>query len=101
MLPCALAALRFVGWKCERNLRSVLLGSAVGFLGAGGQLVLFQALRSGPAYLIFPIVSLYPVLTVVLSLWLLKERASRRAWIGIAFSIPALVLLSWQPPSRS
>lgn len=100
MIPCALAALRIADWKVDRDLRSVLLGGAVGLLGAGGQLVLFEALRSGPAYLVFPIVSLYPVLTVLLSLWLLKERAARRAWVGIAFSLPAMVMLSWQPPSK-
>ena len=75
-----------------------MLGSTVGFLGAGGQLVLFEALRTGPAYLVFPIISLYPILTVLLSVTLLKERASRRAWAGIAFALPAMVMLSWQSP---
>jgi drug/metabolite transporter (DMT)-like permease len=68
MLPCALVALRVAHWKLDHDKRSILLGSAVGFLGAGGQLVLFEALRSGPAYVVFPIVSLYPVVTVLLSL---------------------------------
>jgi len=101
MVPCAVVALWIVQWKCERDLRSILLGSAVGILGAGGQLILFEALRSGPAYLVFPIVSLYPVVTVLLSLWLLKERAPLRAWVGIGLALPAMVLLSWQPPSSS
>lgn len=39
---------------CQMKNRSILLGSAVGILGAGGQLLLFQALRDGPAYIIFP-----------------------------------------------
>jgi len=101
MLPCALVALRIAHWKLDYDKRSILLGSSVGFLGAGGQLILFEALRSGPAYMVFPIVSLYPVVTVLLSLWLLKERAGKRAWTGIALSVPAMVLLSWQPPSLS
>jgi drug/metabolite transporter (DMT)-like permease len=98
MLPCALVALRVVGWKLEWDRRSVLNGGAVGLLGAGGQIILFQALRSAPAYLVFPIVSLYPVLTVALSVTLLKERASRRAWAGIVTALVALPLLSYQPP---
>ena len=98
MIPCALVALRFAGWKLECDRRSVLLGSAVGLLGAGGQIILFQALRTAPAYLVFPIVSLYPVLTVTLSVTLLKERASRRAWAGIVIALLALPLLSYQPP---
>ena len=84
MIPCALFALRIVGWKLEYDRRSILLGAGVGLLGAGGQLVLFEALRRGPAYLVFPIVSLYPMLTVLLSVLVLRERASKRAWIGIA-----------------
>jgi drug/metabolite transporter (DMT)-like permease len=97
MIPCALVALSFAGWKLERNARSIFLGSIVGLLGAGGQLLLFQALRTGPAYIVFPIISLYPVVTVALSVTLLKERATPRAWTGIALALPAMVLLSWQP----
>lgn len=101
MIPCALVALRVGKWRLDRDIRSVMLGSAVGLLGAGGQLLLFEALRSGPAYLVFPIVSLYPVLTIFLSVTFLKERASRRGWAGIAVALPAIVLLSYQPPSES
>src|SRR5450759_2509537 len=100
MIPCALVALRVIGWKLEHDGRSVLLGSAVGLLGAGGQIILFQVLRSAPAYLVFPIVSLYPVVTVALSVGLLKERASRRAWVGIGTALVALPLLSYQPPGN-
>ena len=73
MIPCSLFALYRVNWKLDYDRRSVLLGSAVGLLGAGGQLFLFQALRQGPAYIVFPIISLYPVLTIFLSL-VLPER---------------------------
>ena len=68
-------------------------------LGAGGQLVLFETLRLGPAYLVFPIISLYPVLTIILSVSVLKEKASRKAWIGIGFALLAVGLLSYQPPN--
>ncbi len=101
MVPCALVALWIVGWRLEYDRRAVLLGSTVGLLGAGGQLVLFETLRLGPAYIVFPIISLYPVLTILLSVWFLKERASRKAWIGIVFALVAMVLLSYQPPSYS
>ncbi|HMC60199.1 MAG TPA: hypothetical protein VKJ01_13480 [Candidatus Solibacter sp.] len=65
-IPCALFGLRIAGWSLDRDRRSVLLGCGVGLLGAGGQLILFEALRLGPAYLIFPVISLYPMLTVLL-----------------------------------
>jgi drug/metabolite transporter (DMT)-like permease len=101
MIPCSIVALRIIQWALEYDRSSVFLGSTVGFLGAGGQLILFEALRLGPAYLVFPIISLYPVVTVILSVAILKERASRRATVGIAFALIAMGLLSYQPPTGS
>jgi len=101
MIPCALVALKIIGFKLEFDGRSIFLGSAVGFLGAGGQLLLFEALRTGPAYLVFPIVSMYPVITVILSATLLRERTGRRSWTGIVLALPAVVLLSYQSPGTS
>jgi drug/metabolite transporter (DMT)-like permease len=94
MIPCALFALYRIKWKLEYDKRSIFLGSAVGVLGAGGQLLLFQALRQGPAYIVFPIISLYPVLTISLSLILLKERTHLRQWIGIVLALIAMFFLS-------
>jgi drug/metabolite transporter (DMT)-like permease len=98
MVPCALAALHVIGWRFERDARSLTLGSLVGLLGAGGQLLLFEALRTGPAFIVFPVVALYPVLTIVLSVLVLRERASGRHWSGILLALPAIALLSYVAP---
>ena len=98
MIPPALIALGLVKWKLEYDGRAILLGSIIGFLGAGGQLILFQALKTGPAYLVFPFISLSPVITIVLSYFFLKERASKRGWFGIALALLAIPLLSYQDP---
>lgn len=95
MIPCALLALRWQQTKVERDPRSIALGLGAGIFGAGGQLILFEALRTGPAYIVFPVVSLYPALTIVLSLWLLRERARPKAWVGILLALPAVALLSY------
>jgi len=97
MVPCAVVGLWLVGWQLETDLRSVLLGCAAGLLGAAGQLVLFQTLRKGPAYLVFPVVALSPVVSVGLSVLLLGETASPRAWAGIVLALLALPLLAFQP----
>ncbi len=86
------------GWKLDTNRRAVVSGLIIGFTGALGQVVLFQALIVGPAYLVFPIISLSPLLTILMSFFLLKERTSMRAWIGIVLALVAIVLLSYQPP---
>jgi len=100
MIPPALVALKVIDWKLEYDKRSILLGAIIGFTGAGGQLILFQALRMGPAYMIFPIISMSPVVTIVLSLFFLKERASGRGWVGIIIALVAIVLLSYSPPEN-
>lgn len=101
MIPCAAIALYLVKWKIETDKRSILLGTAVGILGAGGQLLLFQALRDGPAYIIFPFISLSPALTILLSVLLLKEKTSFLKWIGIGTALLAIFFLSYQEPGAS
>lgn len=101
MIPCALVALYNIDWKLEYDRRSIFLGSVIGLFGAGGQLILFKALREGPAYIIFPVISLYPVLTVALSVSILKESAKPITKIGITLALIAIGLLSYQPPSET
>ena len=101
MIPCAIFALKVIKWKLDSDRRSILLGSAVGFLGAGGQLILFHALVKVPAYLVFPIISLYPVVTVVLSVLFLKETTTKKHWYGIIAALFAIVMLSYQEPGNN
>ncbi|MCB0296800.1 MAG: DMT family transporter [Calditrichae bacterium] len=101
MIPPALVALKIINWKLEHDRRSILLGLVIGFTGAGGQLILFETLRLGPAYLVFPIISLSPVVTILLSYFFLKERASARGWVGIILALIAIPLLSYSSPESS
>jgi drug/metabolite transporter (DMT)-like permease len=96
MIPPALFVLRQGGGTLMRDRRSVLLGLAIGLLGAGGQLILFHAVRIGPPYLIFPIISLSPAVTIALSLAILKERTGRVGAIGIVLALLALPLFDYR-----
>ena len=98
MIPCAVVALALIGWKLETDARSIALGAAAGLLGAGGQLALFETLRRGPAYLVFPIVGLSPAISVIMAVALLGESATPRVWTGIVIALVAVPLLSYQPP---
>ncbi len=95
MIIPAVIVLKKVNWKIEKDKKSILLGLIIGFTGAGGQLILFQALITGPAYLVFPFISLSPVITILLSLVFLKERAGKRGWFGIILALLAIPLLSY------
>jgi drug/metabolite transporter (DMT)-like permease len=101
MIPPALVALKIIDWKLEHSSKAISLGLVIGLLGAGGQLILFQALRLGPAYLVFPFISLSPVITILLSYWFLKERATSRGWAGIILALLAIPLLSYISPDNT
>lgn len=92
MIPPALIVLRMAGWNLDRDLRAVAYGLAIGLLGAGGQLILFYAVSDGPAYLIFPIISLSPCVTIALSMIVLGERTGKLGALGIALALASLPL---------
>lgn len=96
MVPPALFVLARAGWRIERDRRSVVLGLAVGLLGAGGQMLLFRAVEAGPPYLVFPIVSLSPALTIALSFGLLGERTGTLGVAGIVLALCSLPLFDLQ-----
>ena len=91
MIPCALVALANIKFKLDVRPKSVLLSMGVGILGAAGQLVLFEALKYGPAYLVYPMISVAPIITVILSTVFLKERVSKFGILGIVLAFVALV----------
>lgn len=91
MLPCALVALINIRFKLDVRTKPALLSLAVGLLGAGGQLALFLALDYAPAYLVMPLISVAPIVTVLLSATFLKERVSKLGILGIVLAFVALV----------
>ena len=91
MVPCALLALVNIKFKLDVRSKPALLSMGVGLLGAGGQLVLFLALDYAPAYLVMPMISVAPIVTVLLSAIFLKERVSKLGLLGIALAFVALV----------
>jgi len=108
MIPCAIVAMIVRRKKTDSpthqlpdspccalfNKRSILLGCIVGLLGAGGQLVLFKALTLGPSYIIYPFISMSPVIVITLAAIFLKERASKWQIAGIIVALAAILLLS-------
>lgn len=98
MIPCAIVALLIRRKNAEKqslfSKRAILLGCLVGFLGAGGQLVLFKALTLGPSYIIYPFISMSPVIVITLAAIFLKERASKWQLAGIVVALAAILLLS-------
>jgi drug/metabolite transporter (DMT)-like permease len=96
MIPVAIIALRWGGQRLLRDRKSVALGLSIGLLGAGGQLVLFKAVQVGPPYLIFPIISLSPAITIGMSFAFLRERTGRLGVLGIVLALLSLPLFDYR-----
>ena len=92
MLIPAFFALR--GQTLDRRPVAAFYGLLVGLTGAGGQLLLFKALANGPAYLIFPIISVSPAVTVLMAVFILRERIRALATLGVVAALAAIVLFS-------
>ena len=74
-----------------RSLGIALLG---GLMGALGGLMLIIALRLAEASIVVPLTSIYPAVTVALSIALLGESATARKIAGVILAIIAVILLS-------
>ena len=91
MIPCAIFALAKINFKLDVRPKSAALSMGVGLLGAGGQLVLFLALKYAPSYLVMPMISVAPIVTVLLSATFLKEKVSRLGILGIVLAFVAII----------
>jgi len=101
MIVPAVIVMQREKWKLDRDPRSILYGLLIGLTGAGGQMVLFYAVTTGPAYLIFPIISLSPLVTILMSFALLKERTTRLGALGVVLALIALPLFDFSPQGFS
>ncbi|MEP3390251.1 MAG: EamA family transporter [Reichenbachiella sp.] len=102
MLVPGIWSFKNAGWRVSTSPKNFLYGMLIGLAGAGGQLILFtSALTLGPAYLIFPIISLSPILTILMSYLFLKERVSKIVWMGIALAVVSIPMLSYSTPESN
>jgi drug/metabolite transporter (DMT)-like permease len=78
----------------DRRPVAAWYGLIVGLTGAGGQLLLFQALSMGPAYLIFPITALSPAVTALMAIAFLRERITTLSVSGLVAALASLVFFN-------
>jgi transporter family protein len=66
-----------------------------GILGGVGNIAFFQALvKGGKASVVAPVTALFPMVTVLLALVLLKEKLGRTQWLGLVLAFAAIYMLS-------
>jgi transporter family protein len=74
--------------------RGLWIGLASGACGAIGNLALLAALRTGKTAIIVPLTALYPLVTVIVAITFMGERARPLQLAGTVPAIIAVVLLS-------
>ncbi len=59
-----------------------------------GTLMMMLALSRGKASIVVPLTALYPLVTLLLSQWLLRERLTPSQWLGVLLALVAMGLMA-------
>lgn len=78
-------------WRMEREIVHKLVG--IGLLDMAGNACFILAVQTGQLAIAAVLSSLYPVVTVVLAVMVLRERVNRSHVLGIALTAVAIVLI--------
>ena len=65
-----------------------------GIMMTAGTIALYLALQGGNAIIVIPLTSIYPVVTIVLSYFILHEEISLVKGVGVVLALVALVLIA-------
>jgi len=86
---------RAAGWRKQANAnRFLLVAGSAGVLEATGSLLYMRSASEGRLDVAAVLASLYPVVTIVLAAWFLKERTTSSQALGMALALGAVVLVS-------
>jgi transporter family protein len=96
LLPVALVLVFSRNLKKGTNFgRGILLATATGVLGGTGNIAMYKALQwGGEGSVVIPLTGMYPLVTVILARFLLKEKLNRIQSLGIVLALVAIYLFS-------
>jgi uncharacterized membrane protein len=81
--------------KASNFGRGMLFATATGVLGGSGNIAMYKALQlGGEGSAVVPFTGMYPLVTVILATFLLKERLNRIQTLGIGLALAAIYLFS-------
>lgn len=94
MVPVALWCASRLKFRIAAEKRGVAYSLLMGILAALGSLAFFAAMKIGKASLIAPTTSLYPALTVLLAVIVLKEKLNKVQLCGLILAMISIAILS-------
>jgi len=94
-LPILAGLVSVTRFRLEKNVRGIAYGTAAGILAGLGGVGLFAAYGTGGSTTVITAVSsLYPMVTVVLAVLILREHLTWVHVTGLVFAAVALILFS-------
>ncbi len=96
LVQALVTAVLIVAWRRPWRLPRDMLGKVllVGLLDIGGNMAFILATQSGDLAVATVLASLYPVVTVILAILILRERLTRSHVAGIVLTAVAIALIS-------
>jgi transporter family protein len=94
VIAFALVVLFIEQFQIQKTAAGFGWSVAAGFINFVGFLAFFAAVQKGKVSTVISLSSLYPVVTILLSILLLRERITIREGVGIAFALTAGWLLA-------
>lgn len=98
VVPAALLLFLSPGWKQSANLKlGILLAALTSLSGTAGNLCLLRALSlRGPVSIVLPVSGMFPLVTALMAMLLLRERINRMQIIGLVLALAAIYLIGLQ-----
>jgi bacterial/archaeal transporter family protein len=93
VVPLAVVCIYRLRFKIATSKRGVSYSVMMGIFAALGCLVFFGAMKTGKASIVAPVTSLYPALTVLLALIVLKEKLNKVQILGLILAMASIVIL--------
>ncbi len=94
MLPLVVLALIRLRFKLETDTRGAAYGILNGVFTGLGLLAYYAAMARGKASVVGPVTALFPLLTVALAFFLLKERMNNVQSVGMILALLSIFILS-------
>ncbi|MBN2543984.1 EamA family transporter [bacterium] len=90
----AVLVLLSLHFKPQVHAKGILFSVLTGVCGSLGALFFLMAVSKSKASVVVTTTSLYPIITMALAFFALKEKISMTQGLGIGFAVVALVLFS-------
>ena len=94
MLPLIVLALARTRFTVQTDRLGMLYGVLNGVLATLGMLAFYAAMEKGKASVVGPVTALFPIVTLVGSMFVLKERLNAVQCAGIGFALAAILLFA-------